>query len=144
MAKSNGSGISSFNENSNLLENFDTSESINIYLEKSSPIVLSLSNSINALGSVTNIEWYDEKYNKVALNYFKSQVIRETKNGINLKGVQNNLSHNALIIALYKNEIDSLKSETYFLRDEMKQKNDIIKNALNMKQVQVENSIVVP
>ena len=95
MAKSNGSGISSFNENSTLLENFDTSESINIYLEKSSPIVLSLSNSINALGSVTNIEWYDEKYNKVALNYFKAQVIRETKNGLNLKGVQNNLSHNA-------------------------------------------------
>ena len=72
MVKSNGSGISSFNKNLNLLENFDTSESINICLEKSSPIVLLLSNSINDLGSVTNIERYDEKYNKVALNYFKA------------------------------------------------------------------------
>ena len=29
--------------------------------------------------------------------------------------------------------MDSLKSESYFLRDEMKQKNDIVKNVLNMK-----------
>ena len=55
MAKSNGIGINSFNEDLNLLENCDTSESINIYLEKSSPIFLSLSNPINTPGIVTNI-----------------------------------------------------------------------------------------
>ena len=39
-----------------------------------------------------------------------------------------------------KKKIDSLKSEIYFLRNGMKQKNDIIKNVLHMKQVQIENS----
>ena len=52
MAKSNGIGTNSFNEDLNLLEKFDTSESINIHLEKSSPIVPSLSNPINTPGSV--------------------------------------------------------------------------------------------
>ena len=39
-----------------------------------------------------------------------------------------------------KKKIDSLKSEIYFLRNGMKQKNDIIKNVLHMEQVQIENS----
>ena len=39
-----------------------------------------------------------------------------------------------------KKKIDSLKSEIYFLRNGMKQKNGIIKNVLHMKQVQIENS----
>ena len=76
----------------------------------------------------------------VALNHLKAHIIREIKKKLNLKSVQNDLSHNEYIIALQKNEIDSLKSEIYFLRDEMKQKNDIIKNVLNMKKVQIENS----
>ena len=108
---------------------------INIHLEKSSPIVPSLSNPINTQGSVTNIERYDEKYDKVAFNNVKAQIITEIKNELNLKSVQNDSSHNKYIIALYKNEIDFLKNEIYFLRDEMEQKNDIIKNVLNMKQV---------
>ena len=76
----------------------------------------------------------------VALNHLKAHIIREIKKKLNLKSVQNDLSHNEYIIALQKIEIDSLKSEIYFLRDEMKQKNDIIKNVLNMKKVQIENS----
>ena len=60
MAKSNGIGTNSFNEDLNLLEKFDTSEPINIDLEKSSPIVPSLSNRINTPGSVTNIERHDK------------------------------------------------------------------------------------
>ena len=76
----------------------------------------------------------------VALNHLKAHIIREIKKKLNLKSVQNDLSHNEYIIALQKNEIDSLKSEIYFLRDEMKQKNDIIKIVLNMKKVQIENS----
>ena len=76
----------------------------------------------------------------VALNHLKAHIIREIKKKLNLKSVQNDLSHNEYIIALQKNEIDSLKSEIYFLRDEMKQNNDIIKNVLNMKKVQIENS----
>ena len=76
----------------------------------------------------------------VALNHLKAHIIREIKKKLNLKSAQNDLNHNEYIIALQKNEIDSLKSEIYFLRDEMKQKNDIIKNVLNMKKVQIENS----
>ena len=67
MAKSNRIGTNSFNEDLNLLENFDTSEPINIHLEKSSPIVPSLSNPINTPESATNIERYNEKYDKVTL-----------------------------------------------------------------------------
>ena len=51
--------------------------------------------------------------------------MREIKNKLNLKRVQNDSSHNENIIALCKNQIDSLKSEIYFPRDEMKQKNNI-------------------
>ena len=84
MAKSNEIGTNSFTEDLNLLENFDTSESINIHSEKSSPIVPSLSNPINILGSVTNIERYDKKYDKVALINLKAQIMREIKNELNL------------------------------------------------------------
>ena len=59
MAQPNRIGTNSFNEDLNLLENFDTSEPINIHLEKSSPIVPSLSNPVNTPGSVTDIERYD-------------------------------------------------------------------------------------
>ena len=62
MAKSNRIGTNSFNEDLNFVENFDTSKPINIYLEKSSSIVPSLSNPINTPESVTNIERCDEKY----------------------------------------------------------------------------------
>ena len=65
--------------------------------------------------------------------------MREIRNQLNLTTVQNDTSHIENIIALYKNEIDQLKSEIYFLREEMKQKNVIIKNVLNMKQVRIEN-----
>ena len=84
MAKSNEIGTNSFTEDLNLLKNFDTSESINIHSEKSSPIVPSLSNPINILGSVTNIERYDKKYDKVALINLEAQIMREIKNELNL------------------------------------------------------------
>ena len=84
MAKSNEIETNSFTEDLNLLKNFDTSESINIHSEKSSPIVPSLSNPINILGSVTNIERYDKKYDKVALINLKAQIMREIKNELNL------------------------------------------------------------
>ena len=89
MAKSNRIGINSFNVDLNLMETFDTSEPINIHLEKSSPLVPSLSNPINTPRSVTNIEQYDEKYDKVALNHLKAQITREMKNELNLKSAQN-------------------------------------------------------
>ena len=58
--------------------------------------------------NITNIERYDEKYDKVALNHLKAQIIREIKNDLNLEIFQNDLSDNGYITALYKNEIDSL------------------------------------
>ena len=79
MTKPNGIGTNSFNEDLDLLENFGTSEAINIHLEKSLPCLPSLSNPINTLGIVTNIERYDEKYDKVTLNHLKAQIIREIK-----------------------------------------------------------------
>ena len=94
MVKSNGTGANSFNEDLNLLENFDTSGPINIHLEKSSPIVPPLSNPINTPGSVTNIERYDEKNDEVALNNVKAQIIREIKNELNLTSFKNDLRHN--------------------------------------------------
>ena len=89
MAKSNRIGTNFFNEDLNLQENFDTSEPISIHLEKSSPIFPSLSNPVNTPGSVTNIERYDEKYDKVALNHLKVQIMREIRSELNLTCVQN-------------------------------------------------------
>ena len=53
-----------------------------------------MSNPINTPGSVTNIKRYDQKYDKVALNLLKAQIIREIKNELNLKRAQNNSSFN--------------------------------------------------
>ena len=78
-------------------------------MKRSLLIVSSLLNPINTLGSVTNIERYDEKYDKVALNHLKALIIREIKNELNLKCIQNDSSHNEYIIALYKNEVTPLK-----------------------------------
>ena len=78
-------------------------------MRRSLLIVSSLLNPINTLGSVTNIERYDEKYDKVALNHLKALIIREIKNELNLKCIQNDSSHNEYIIALYKNEMTPLK-----------------------------------
>ena len=78
-------------------------------MKRSLLIVSSLLNPINTLGSVTNIERYDEKYDKVALNHLKALIIREIKNELNLKCIQNDSSHNEYIIALYKNEMTPLK-----------------------------------
>ena len=78
-------------------------------MKRSLLIVSSLLNPINTLESVTNIERYDEKYDKVALNHLKALIIREIKNELNLKCIQNDSSHNEYIIALYKNEMTPLK-----------------------------------
>ena len=78
-------------------------------MKRSLLIISSLLNPINTLGSVTNIERYDEKYDKVALNHLKALIIRENKNELNLKCIQNDSSHNEYIIALYKNEMTPLK-----------------------------------
>ena len=78
-------------------------------MKRSLLIVSSLLNPINTLGSVTNIERCDEKYDKAALNHLKALIIREIKNELNLKCIQNDSSHNEYIIALYKNEMTPLK-----------------------------------
>ena len=83
-------------------------------MKRSLLIVSSLLNPINTLGSVTNIERYDEKYDKVALNHLKALIIREIKNELNLKCIQNDSSHNEYIIALYKNEMTPLKVKSIF------------------------------
>ena len=83
-------------------------------MKRSLLIVSSLLNPINTLGSVTNIERYDEKYDKVALNHLKAPIIREIKNELNLKCIQNDSSHNEYIIALYKNEMTPLKVKSIF------------------------------
>ena len=85
MAKSNRIGTNYFNEDLNLLENFDTSEPINILLN--SLIIPSLSNLINIPGSVTNIERYDEKYDKITLNHLKAQIMREIRSELNVTSV---------------------------------------------------------
>ena len=69
-AKSNGIGSNSFNEDLNALEN---------HIERSSPIAPLLSSPNSTPKSVTNIERYDEKYDKVALNHLKAQILREIK-----------------------------------------------------------------
>ena len=85
MAKSNRIGTNYFNEDLNLLINFDTSEPINILLN--SLIIPSLSNLINIPGSVTNIEQYDEKYDKITLNHLKAQIMREIRSELNVTSV---------------------------------------------------------
>ena len=72
------------------------------------------------LHSIEN--YISEKYDKVTLEDLKKDILGYVQNHLNMN--DNNTSNdNNLVINKYKDEINNLKSEIYFLRDQLKEKN---------------------
>ena len=65
----------------------------------------------------------DEKYDQAALKHLKKELLNDVKQQFFSEKDKVNLE----LVKTLKEQIDILKSETYFLREEMKEKNNILK-----------------
>ena len=63
-------------------------------------------------------DYISKKYDEVALQHLKRELLKEINNEVSWKSVVN--SNESLVISL-KEHIESLQSETYFLREEIRQ-----------------------
>ena len=65
----------------------------------------------------------DEKYDQAALNHLKKELLNDVKQQFFSEKDKVNLE----LVKTLKEQTDILKSETYFLREEVKEKNNILK-----------------
>ena len=116
-----------------LLENIEYDEQINISLIKPSietPVVTipssnHLETTLNKNSSLENSENHiDEKYDEAAMPHLKQQILEDVK--IAVKNSINNNKKNDIVSCL-QSHIDTLLSEICFLREEIKEKNQLIK-----------------
>ena len=63
-------------------------------------------------------DYISKKYDEVALQHLKRELLKEINNEVSCKSVVN--SNESLVISL-KEHIESLQSEIYFLREEIRQ-----------------------
>ena len=116
-----------------LLDNVEYDEQINISLIKPSietPVVTKPSSNhpeivLNKNSSFENIENYiDEKYNEAAMSHLKQQILKDVEIAIK-NSINNNTKTD--IGSCLQSHTDTLLSETNFLREEIKEKNQLIK-----------------
>ena len=65
----------------------------------------------------------DEKYDQAVLNHLKKELLNDVKQQFFSEKDKVNLE----LVKRLKEQTDILKSETYFLREEVKEKNNILK-----------------
>ena len=82
--------------------------------------------SINSINSIEN--YINKKYDEMALAQLKQSILSEVRDIVNA-----NISSNTpkTETTYLQKHIDTLMSEIYFLREELKEKNDLIKTFLN-------------
>ena len=78
-----------------------------------------------------------EKFNKVILNHLKNQIIKDLTLEMFNKSIE---TTNLNSLSLLKEHLGSLESKIYFLRDEIRVKNNPIKSLISSKSV--ENPVV--
>ena len=78
-----------------------------------------------------------EKFNKVTLNHLKNQIIKDLTLEMFNKSIE---TTNLNSLSLLKEHLGSLESKIYFLRDEIRVKNNPIKSLISSKSV--ENPVV--
>ena len=83
--------------------------------------------SINSVNSIENC--INKKYDEIALSQLKQPILSEVRNVVSAN-ISSNIPRTDATIYLQKH-IDSLTSEIFFLREELKEKNDLVKNFLN-------------
>ena len=76
--------------------------------------------------SLRKVEKYiSEKYDVAALIYLKEQIVAELRKELSINNCK--LSDSSQVINVLNNQIDCLQSEIYFLREEIKEKNNLLK-----------------
>ena len=76
--------------------------------------------------SLRKMEKYiSEKYDEAALIHLKEQVVAELRKELSINSCK--LSDSSQVINVLNNQIDCLQSEIYFLREEIKEKNKLLK-----------------
>ena len=76
--------------------------------------------------SLRKMEKYiSEKYDEAALIYLKEQILAELRKKLSINNCK--LSDFSQVINVLNNQIDCLQSETYFLREKIKEKNNLLK-----------------
>ena len=117
-----------------LLDNTEYDEQINISLIRplieTSVVIKSSSNHPETMlnkNSLENIENYiDEKYEEAAMSHLKQEILKDVEIAIKTS-IDNNKKND--IVSCLQSHIDTLLSEIYFLREEIKEKNQLIKAA---------------
>ena len=112
---------------------------LDIVLTSSSPKVIqptenNIDNSVSSKSDklhTTKIEDYiSKKFDEVALQHLKRELLKEINNEIPCKSAVN--SNESLLISL-KEHIESLQSEIYFLKEEIRQKKQLHFNNISNK-----------
>ena len=122
-----------------LLDHSVTSEDLNISIARISPVtpenmddVTSLTTKTNkklSINSINSIENYiNKKHNEIALSQLKQSILSEVRI-VASTNISSNIPKIDTTIYLQKH-IDSSTSEIFFLREELKEKNDLIKTFL--------------
>ena len=106
-------------------------------IDEEIPIVVNLINtpaknlpSTTKTSTVSNQENYienDKKYDETTENRHKKEILLELKNNFSAQTKESEL------LQSLKNQISSLKSEITFLREELKEKDYVVRTLLNMK-----------
>ena len=116
-----------------LLDNVEYDEQINISLIKPSietPVVTKPSSNhpetmLIKNSSLENIENYiDQKYDETAVSHLKQQILKDVETAIK-NSINNNTNKD--IVSCLHSHIDTLLGKVYFLREEIKEKNQLIK-----------------
>ena len=117
-----------------LLDNVEYDEQINI----ETPVVTRPSSNhpetmINKNSSLEKIENYiGEKYDEAAMSHLKQQILKHVE--VAIKNSINNNTKNDIVSCL-QSHIDALLSEIYFLREEIKEINQLIKAVFRNKDI---------
>ena len=79
--------------------------------------------------SLRKMEKYiSERYDETALIHLKEQIVAELRKELSINNYK--LSDSSQVINVLNNQIDCLQSEIYFLREEMKEKNNLSKSIM--------------
>ena len=123
-----------------LLHHLITHDDLNISISRKSLETPMNTNGLSSLTaktkrktSINSIENYiNNKYDEIALSHLKQSILLEVRTTINEKIISIPKTNE---VSYLQNHIDTLMSELYFLPEELKEKNHLIKILLNKTEV---------
>ena len=126
--------------NNILLDHSITHDDLNISISRKSLETPMNTNDLSSLTaktkrktSINSIENYiNNKYDEIALSHLKQSILSEVHTTINEKIISIPKTNE---VTYLQNHIDALMSELYFLREQLKEKSNLIKILLNKTEV---------